>query len=81
MVDSREVDYMVQQEQLINTASLFIKLGKMDQARVIIKRLVDSHRARLIELSRIELTDDNKCAVMRELNEIQFLTKVGNDSK
>lgn len=61
-------------EQLISTAELFIKLGKPNQAKKIVKRLLDSHRTRLKEIATIDIGEHNKSDIMRELNEIQFLT-------
>ena len=61
-------------KQLINTASIFVELGKIDQARKIARRLIAQHSDRLSVLSKVTITDGNNRAVFDELSEIQYLT-------
>jgi hypothetical protein len=67
---------MPNKKQLIDTANLFVTLGQLPQARKIAQKLIQGHRERLATLSRIDMSDSNYVAVMRELNEMQYLTKV-----
>lgn len=75
MVYSWEISELAQQtEQLIDIASVFIQLGKVDSARKIARKLIEGHRERLSILSKVAITSENDRAVFDELNEIQYLT-------
>jgi len=66
---------MQSDSQLIYTAQLFIKLGKVPQARKIARKLIEGHKDRLSTLCKVSITKDNYSDVMSELNEIQYLVK------
>jgi hypothetical protein len=67
---------MPNKKQLINTAHLLVTLGQLPQARKIAQKLIQGHREQLATLSRIDMSDSNYVAAMRELNEIQYLTGI-----
>lgn len=77
MVNNWEVSKLAQPtEQLTNTALLFMKLGKVEQARKIAVKLLKHDRERLAQLSHIDINDSNFNAVMAELNDFEQLIKV-----
>ena len=75
MVNSGEIENMVQSEQLTNLIEMFIKTGKLDKARELVRKLIAIDNQRIVELSRINVNSSNYEIVMKELRELYWLYK------